>query len=162
MVLRSLTASALTIALCLAACGERSGPVAEKPSRPETVTESTAALERTPSPEGARVFFISPADGDAESNPIRIEFGIENMTVVKAGDDQSNSGHHHLLIDTDLPDLGMPVPADANHVHFGDGSTSTEITLEPGEHTLQLLLADQVHIPHDPPVFSDPITITVE
>ena len=67
-----------------------------------------------------------------------------------------------LLIDTGLPDLGMPIPADAQHVHFGDGSTSTEITLEPGEHTLQMLLGDHLHIPHDPPLASGVITITVE
>lgn len=155
-------AGILTMALCLAACGERSGPAAEESSQPETVAEGNAALAPTPSPEGARVFFITPANGDAASNPIHIEFGIEGMAVVKAGDNQTDSGHHHLLIDTDLPDLGLPVPADASHVHFGDGSKSTEITLEPGEHTLRLLLADYRHIPHDPPVFSDPITVTVE
>jgi len=117
---------------------------------------------RTASPQGARVFFITPANGDTVSNPIDIEFGIEAMTVVKAGDKQPDSGHHHLLIDTDLPDLGAPVPADANHVHFGDGSTRTEISLEPGQHTLRLLLADYLHVPHDPPVVSGAITITVE
>jgi hypothetical protein len=66
-----------------------------------------------------------PADGANVKNPIRIEFGIAGMDVVKAGDDQPNSGHHHLLIDTDLPDLGLPIPADEHHVHFGDGSTTT-------------------------------------
>jgi hypothetical protein len=84
------------------------------------------------------------------------------MAVVRAGDNAPNSGHHHLLIDTGLPDLTLPIPADANHVHFGDGSTTTERTLPPGKHTLQLLFADYLHIPHDPPVFSEPITITVE
>jgi hypothetical protein len=72
------------------------------------------------------------------------------------------SGHHHVLIDAELPAMDMPIPADANHVHFGDGSSTTELTLEPGEHTLQLLFADHLHIPHDPPVYSDRITITVE
>jgi len=162
MDLRIITAGALAMALCLSACGERPEPQAEKSSRAETPTENPTALTRTPSPPGARVFFITPANGDTVSNPIRIEFGIEGMDVVKAGNNQADSGHHHLLIDTDLPDLAAPVPADANHVHFGDGSTSTEITLEPGEHTLSLLLADHLHIPHDPPVISDPITITVE
>ena len=86
----------------------------------------------------------------------------DNPCIVKAGDKQPHSGHHHLLIDTDLPDPGLPVPADAHHVHFGDGSTTTEITLAAGEHTLQLLLGDHLHIPHDPPVVSNPITITVK
>ncbi len=84
------------------------------------------------------------------------------MDVVKAGNNQPNSGHHHLLIDTDLPDLGLPIPADEHHVHFGDGSTSTQITLPPGEHKLQMLLGDHLHIPHNPPLTSAQITITVE
>ena len=121
-----------------------------------------AGLERTRSAAGARVFFISPADGDMLSNPIRVEFGIEGMDVVKAGVDQPDSGHHHLLINTGLPDLAMPIPADEQHIHFGDGSTSTEITLPPGEHTLSMLLGDHRHIPHDPPLVSESITITVE
>jgi len=105
---------------------------------------------------------ISPADGDTVSNPIAIEFGIEGMSVVAAGVNEAHSGHHHLLVDTGVPDTGLPVPADANHIHFGDASTATELTLAPGEHTLRLLLGDHLHIPHDPPVVSDPITITVE
>lgn len=121
-----------------------------------------AGLERTLSAEGARVFFISPADGDTVSNPIKVVFGIEGMDVVKAGVDQPDSGHHHLLIDTGLPDLTMPIPADERHIHFGDGSTSTEITLPPGEHTLSMLLGDHRHVPHDPPLVSATITITVE
>ena len=120
------------------------------------------AMPRTASPEGARVFFISPADGDTVSNPIAIEFGIEGMSVVAAGMNDAHSGHHHLLVDTGVPDVGLPIPADANHIHFGDASTATELTLAPGEHTLRLLLGDHLHIPHNPPVVSDPITITVE
>jgi len=96
------------------------------------------------------------------TNPVSIEFGIEGMSVVTAGVNDTHSGHHHLLVDTGSPDLGLPIPADANHIHFGDASTSTELTLEPGQHTLRLLLGDHLHIPHDPPVFSDTITITVE
>jgi hypothetical protein len=84
------------------------------------------------------------------------------MSVAPAGDSTPMSGHHHVLIDAELPAMDMPIPADANHVHFGDGSSTTELTLEPGEHTLQLLFADHLHIPHDPPVYSDRITITVE
>ena len=123
---------------------------------------ASAAAPRTPSVEGARVFFITPADGDTVSSPVSIEFGIEGMSVVKAGDATPHTGHHHLLVDTDLPDPGLPIPADGNHIHFGDGSTATKISLEPGEHTLQLLLGDHLHIPHDPPVLSEPITITVK
>jgi len=148
-------------ALLLGACGtgESEAPVANA-AAPAT-SEAPLALPRTPSPAGARVFFITPADGDTVSSPLRIEFGIEGMSVVTAGDDAPESGHHHLLVDTGLPELGLPIPADPHHIHFGDGSTSTELSLEPGEHTLQLLLGDHLHIPHDPPVTSAAISVTV-
>ena len=158
----------LLLTASLAAC---SGEQAAEPAvetTPEPAAEATAAgpavaaIPRTPSPEGARVFFITPADGDTVSNPVSIEFGLEGMAVVRAGEQSEAGGHHHLIIDAPLPDLGMPVPADDNYRHFGDASTSTELTLEAGTHTLQLLLGDHIHVPHDPAVFSDVITITVE
>lgn len=161
-------ATVLAAASLSAACSQRAAeePAAEPASAPaaESAAAETAAaaLPRTPSPEGARVYFVSPADGDTVNNPVRIEFGIEGMSVVPAGDMTEHSGHHHLIVDADLPDPGMPIPADRNHIHFGDGSTSTELTLEPGQHTLQLILGDHLHIPHEPPVTSDPITIRVE
>jgi hypothetical protein len=129
-----------------------------------TVAETTqpAAMPRTVSVEGATVFFVSPADGDTVSSPFAVEFGISAMGVVRAGDNTPNTGHHHILIDTELPALAMPIPADEHHVHFGDGSLATELTLSPGEHTLQLLLGDHLHIPHEPPVYSQRITVTVE
>ena len=159
-----------TTFLVLAACGQKAAdePVA---SHPDTSTETVvagetaadpAAMPRTASADGASVFFIMPADDASVTNPISIEFGIAGMDVVKAGDNQPHSGHHHLLIDTGLPDLGLPIPADEHHIHFGDGSTRTEITLPPGEHTLQMLLGDHLHIPHNPPLVSEQITITVE
>lgn len=150
--------AAASIALLISACGQN-----QAARRADDAAMSTAdTLPRSTSPDGARVFFITPATGDTVSNPISIEFGIEGMIVVKAGDQQPHSGHHHLLIDTDLPDPGLPVPADEHHVHFGDGSSATEITLSAGEHTLLLLLGDYRHIPHDPPVVSNPLTIIVE
>ena len=154
----------LSTLLLAGACGQQdSAPVAtaEAPEAP-AATEQAMSLPRTVSPDDAAVFFISPADGDAVSNPVSVEFGLDGMVVVKAGVDEEGSGHHHLLVDTGLPVLDLPIPADANHIHFGDASTATELTLTPGEHTLQLLLGDQLHIPHDPPVLSDTITITVE
>ncbi len=158
---------ALTLLLSgmVAACGQSSEP-AVAPEEPAGEAAAAPAAEpampaRTPSADGASVFFISPADGETLSNPVRVEFGIEGMAVAKAGDNAPHSGHHHLLIDTGLPDLGMPIPADDRHVHFGGAQTETEITLEPGEHTLQMLLGDHLHIPHDPPLASAVITITV-
>src|SRR5262249_11142429 len=77
------------------------------------------------------------------------------------GSDRENSGHHHLLIDTDRPPRDQPIPNDFNHLHFGAGQTETEITLKPGAHTLQLLMGDKEHIPHTPPVMSPPIRVRV-
>jgi len=149
----------------LAGCGQQGSeadavqqPAAEAPAAAEQPT----AMPRTASPDGAAVFFITPADGETVPNPISVEFGIEGMSVVAAGVNEAHSGHHHLLVDTDPPVMTMPIPADANHIHFGDGSTTTVLTLAPGEHTLRLLLGDHLHIPHDPPVMSEAITITVE
>ena len=151
---------ALGLLAITAACGDKAP---EQPVADAAIKEpASAVLERSASATGARVFFISPADGETVSNPINVVFGVEGMDVVAAGTDAPHSGHHHLLIDTGLPDLGLPIPKDANHVHFGDGSTETEITLAPGQHTLQMLLGDHLHIPHDPPLISDPITIVVE
>jgi hypothetical protein len=158
--MRIKTLSALGLLAFASACGDKAPDEAVvDAAKPDP---APAVLERTASATGATVFFISPADGDTVSNPIKVVFGIEGMDVVAAGTDAPHSGHHHLLIDTDLPDMGLPIPKDGNHVHFGDGSTETEITLEPGQHKLQMLLGDHLHIPHDPPLKSDPITIHVE
>lgn len=152
----------VAIFLVLSGCSEQQAepPATASPDQPAAI--APGVLPRTASPEGASVFFITPADGDTVSSPVSIEFGIDGMKVVAAGTDQAHSGHHHLLVDTGLPELGMPIPADATHIHFGDASTSTELSLEPGEHTLQLLLGDYLHIPHDPPLVSQQIAITVE
>ena len=158
----------IALPMLFAACTDKPADEAVEAAQPATTAPAEAApapapaLARTASVEGAEVFFIAPADGATVSNPISIEFGIAGMDVVKAGNDQPNSGHHHLLIDTGLPDLGLPIPAHEHHVHFGDGSTSTQISLPPGEHTLQMLLGDHTHIPHNPPLTSAQITIMVE
>ncbi len=117
---------------------------------------------RTPSPPGARVYFISPAPGETVTSPVTIRFGLSGMGVAPAGVQAANTGHHHLLIDAPLPPPGQPIPADRQHVHYGAGLTETKIELPPGTHTLQLLLGDDRHVPHDPPIVSDQITITVQ
>ena len=121
------------------------------------------AQERTPSPPGAKVFIVSPKNGATVTSPVTVKFGIKGMTLAPAGTKDANTGHHHLLIDTDPPaDLSQPIPTVPDKVvHFGKAQTETTLTLPPGKHTLQLLLADQNHIPHDPPVMSKKITITV-
>jgi hypothetical protein len=121
------------------------------------------AQERTPAPPGAEVYIISPKNGAIVHNPILVQFGLKGMGVAPAGVKFENTGHHHLLIDTDAPaDQSTPLPATDKIVHFGKGQTETTITLSPGKHTLQLLLADYQHIPHSPPVISKKITITVK
>ena len=128
------------------------------------VTSSLAlAQERTPSAPGAEVYIISPKNGAVVHNPVRVQFGLKGMGIAPAGTKFDNSGHHHLLIDTDPPaDQSAPLPATDKIVHFGKGQTETTLTLSPGKHTLQLLFADLNHIPHSPPLLSKKITITVK
>jgi hypothetical protein len=115
----------------------------------------------TPSAPGAEVYFIDLKDGMTVPAKLKIYFGLRNMGVAPAGSDRENSGHHHLLVDTELPPLDQPIPNDFNHLHFGAGQTETEITLKPGAHTLQLLMGDKDHIPHTPPVMSPLIRVRV-
>ncbi len=148
--------------LLLAACSQESAETMPKTEEAQAEPAAPAVIGRTPSAEGARVFFITPSDGDTVSSPVQLEFGLSGMELAPSGNDRPNSGHHHIIIDRDLPTLSLPVPADAQHVHFGDGRSKTELDLPPGQHTLQLLFADHLHIPHDPPLFSEQIRITVE
>lgn len=115
-----------------------------------------------PAPEGASLYIISPADGETVGSPVAVKFGLQGMGIAPAGVEFENTGHHHLLIDTDLPSLDQPVPNDKKHLHFGKGQTETVIELAPGKHILQLLLGDFSHTPHKPPVMSEKITITVK
>lgn len=121
-----------------------------------------SAQERTPSAAGAEVYIVSPADGAKVSNPVVVRFGLKGMGVAPAGIKFDNTGHHHLLIDTDPPaDANAPLPTSDKILHFGKGQTETTLTLTPGKHTLQLVLGDYLHTPHSPPVMSKKITITV-
>ena len=111
----------------------------------------------------AEVYFVSPSDGDEVSSPVEIVFGLRGIGVAPAGINFPNTGHHHLLVDLDaLPNLNESIPADENHIHFGKGQTQTLLALDPGEHTLQLLFGDWMHVPHPEPIFSDKITIFVK
>ena len=122
---------------------------------------TAADLPRSPAPKDVELYIIAPKDGETVTSPVTVRFGLRGMGIAPAGVAMENTGHHHLLIDTGPPPFDQPIPADAKHVHFGKGQTETVVTLAPGRHTLQLLLADHLHIPHDPPVMSKPITITV-
>ena len=122
---------------------------------------SLQAIELSPSTDNASVYFISPNNGESVSSKFKVQFGLENFGIAPSGIQVMHSGHHHLIIDADLPPLNLPIPADKNYVHFGKGQTEVEIELTKGEHTLQLLLGDFRHIPHDPPIFSKKITVKV-
>jgi hypothetical protein len=115
----------------------------------------------TPSPAGAAVYFIDIKNGDALPPKSTVHFGLRGMGVAPAGSDRENSGHHHLLIDSELPPLDQPIPNDFTHLHFGAGQTEAEVSLPPGEHTLQLVLGDRGHVPHSPPVMSERIRVRV-
>ena len=121
-----------------------------------------AQSPRTPAPQGAELYIIAPADNATVTGPVTVRFGLKGMGVAPAGIQLPDTGHHHLLVDADLPPLDKPIPADVNHVHFGKGQTETTLTLAPGKHTLQLILGDHLHIPHQPAVVSQKITITVK
>ncbi len=134
-------------------------PVAAPAPVAAAVPATTAGRHK--SPPGAKVYIVSPADGAYVPRTLTVRFGLVNMGVAPAGFEKANSGHHHLLIDTPLPPLDQPIPSDENHLHFGAGQTEATVTLTPGKHTLQLLLGDANHVPHDPAVFSTPITVIV-
>jgi hypothetical protein len=117
---------------------------------------------RTAASSGVEAYIISPKDGETVSSPVLVQFGLKGMGVAPAGTNLPQTGHHHLIIDENLPDLNNAIPSDNHHRHFGGGQTETEIELAPGKHTLQLLLGDYAHIPHQPPVTSEQITINVK
>jgi hypothetical protein len=122
-----------------------------------------AQVMKTKSPDGAKSYIISPKNGDTVSSPFTVQFGLKGMGVAPAGVTNPNTGHHHLLVDLDkMPDMNMPLAVTDNIRHFGGGQTEAELTLPAGKHTLQLLLGDAVHMPHDKPVVSEKITITVK
>lgn len=127
------------------------------------MTSALASELVSKSPPDARLYFIEPIDGATVSKTFKVKFGLSGMGVAPAGTDIKNTGHHHILIDMDkLPDLTKPLPATDQIRHFGGGQTETELTLTPGEHTLQILLGNYAHIPHDKPVMSKKITIIVK
>lgn len=123
----------------------------------------SAGLPRTAAPQGVDLYFTSPTDGETVGTELLVRFGLRGMGVSPAGLVKEKTGHHHLLIDVDgLPDAALPIPADANHVHFGGGQTETTIKLSPGKHTLQLDLGDALHMQFEPPIVSKKITVTVK
>ena len=166
----SLISILFTGSLLLHGCsdnGESEGeePIAQDQATTEEREGATEDIsnERTNAPPEAEVTILTPEDGASVTSPVTVEFAIEGMEIAKAGTDRANTGHHHLLLDLEkLPPMDAPLPSTEQIIHFGGGQTSTELELEPGEHTLQLLLGDHMHVPHEPPIMSEKITITVE
>ncbi|MEO7936971.1 MAG: DUF4399 domain-containing protein [Dokdonella sp.] len=143
-------------ALVIAAAASQSLPAHADESKP-------MSLPRTTAPAGVELYFISPKDGETVGQEITVRFGLRGMGVSPAGTMKEGTGHHHLLIDAaDLPPLDQPIPADDHHKHFGGGQTETTIKLAPGKHTLQLDLADALHMQFDPPIVSKKISVTVK
>ncbi|MGI9329348.1 MAG: DUF4399 domain-containing protein [Gammaproteobacteria bacterium] len=147
------------VALALQSCGQQD-PSSENSA--QAPASAPAAMPRSPAPPGAAVFFITPMNGATVSSPVTIKFGVSGANIMAAGNMAPNSGHHHLLVDTELADPSMPVPKDAQHLHYGKGQTETTLELAPGTHSLQMVLGDGNHVPHDPPIMSGVISITVE
>ncbi len=133
------------------------------------LTAGMAVAGDTPSPEGAKVYFINIENGATVSSRVKVQMGLSGMGVAPAGTEKENTGHHHIFInrpplgegaeDAELLENG--VPTDDNHKHFGGGQTEVMLDLPSGTHTLQLVLGDEFHVPHNPPVVSEVITITV-
>ena len=127
------------------------------------LTPAWAHSHQSPSPAGAHIYLIEPQDGATLSSPVTVKFGLVGMGVAPSGVDVDNTGHHHLLVDVaQLPDLEAPLPTTSEILHFGAGQTETTLNLAPGEHTLRLVLGNYLHIPHDPPLVSEPVTIVVK
>ena len=123
--------------------------------------QQPVGLPRAKAPAGAEVFFVAPADGATVGQDVKVVFGVKGVAVAPATDTAPGTGHHHLLIDTDMVPLDQPIPSDYNHIHLGGGQTEVVLTLPQGTHTLQLLLGDHEHVAHQPPVMSKKITIYV-
>ncbi len=121
-----------------------------------------AAPAGTPSPAGAKAYFINVKDGQHVKSPFLVQFGLSGMGIAPAGTQAPNTGHHHLLVDAAAPPPGVPLPMDMMHMHYGRGQSEAMITLAPGQHTLQLVMGDAGHIPLVPSVQSDKITVTVD
>jgi hypothetical protein len=160
--LQRLTALAGAACIALVAGPAFAQAPSAAPVPPAAPAGTQPGFKRTPAPADAYVYIGWPNDGQVlHTTHIKVWFGTRNFGVAPAGTYKPNTGHHHLLIDTVLPPLDQPIPNDKNHLHFGLGQTETVIDLPPGKHTLQLLMGDGDHIPHDPPLVSKKITIYV-
>jgi hypothetical protein len=156
----TMTRSTWTLLAITAVAGATTAAAMAQTPAAAAPTSVTAA----PAPMKAEVYVIAPRNGAHVTNPVTVRFGLKGAGIAPAGVKFDNTGHHHLLVDTDLADvkLDAPVPATDKILHFGKGQTETTLTLAPGKHTLQLLFADAAHMPFSPVIASEKITITVK
>ena len=149
----------LVCCLALSACGQEATESASE--APAAAPAATPTMARKASPPGAMVYIISPANGDEIRSPVAVVFGLKGAGVAPAGIDLPNTGHHHLIVDSELASMDATISADAQHIHFGLGQTEAVVELAPGEHVLRLVLGDYLHRPHEPPLISEPVTVRV-
>jgi pyruvate/2-oxoglutarate dehydrogenase complex dihydrolipoamide acyltransferase (E2) component len=158
----------LAAAALLAACSKSEPapatetPAASAPAAAAPNAEAPPTLLSEAAPANARVWFTDLANGAEVSSPLLVKFGAEGIAIAPAGSAEPASGHHHLVIDAELPAYDQPIPASASYVHFGKGQTETTVELTPGPHTLQLVFANGLHVPFNPPLVSEKITVTVK
>ncbi len=156
----------LATALTFNASAEEKKTEEAKHEKPAAAAEAIMPpMSPIPRPAKAKLYIISPKDGKEVQSKFTVKFGLRGMGVAPAGiylGPDKPTGHHHLVIDSELPDLKLPFPMDDKHLHFGGGQTEVQLELPPGKHTLQLVLGDHIHIPHDPPLISEKITVTVK
>ncbi|MDO9708129.1 DUF4399 domain-containing protein [Paracraurococcus lichenis] len=158
LLLGSAAAPALPGGAALAQSAPDQGHAHDAPA----AAPADAPRQRQPAPKDAYVYIGWPQDGQViYGTRFKVWFGTRNFGVAPAGVTKVNTGHHHIIVDAPLPPMDRPIPNDRNHLHFGLGQTETMLELPPGTHTLQLLMGDADHVPHDPPVMSKRITITV-
>jgi hypothetical protein len=166
--MKSKLAILCALLLPLAAAAADAADAMKKGAQSDTTKNMKAkalakiGMDYTPSPAGAKVYIIEPKNGAEVTGPFKVLFGLSDMGVAPAGVQNENTGHHHLLIDGPTVDTNAPLPTSEQVQHFGKGQTETTLTLKPGKHTLQLVLGDYKHQPHNPPVMSETITITVK
>lgn len=162
-------------AVTFAACTE-SKPVAAAPdeaaitaAKDAAVAEALAARDleavKLHADGGPRAYFVNLHDGQTVPPTFRVVFGVYGIGVAPALTDKPDTGHHHLLIDTELTpeEMQFAIPKDDKHMHFGGGQTEVVLNLQPGPHTLQLVFGDMNHEIHKPnPIMSDKITVNVQ
>jgi hypothetical protein len=159
MLARVRLATPASLAIVLATLAVTIGALAAHANHGEAHAET---IPRTARPPGAKLYIISPQDGETVTNPVTVRFGLAGMGVAPAGVGSPNTGHHHLIIDSPTPPADLPIPKDDEHIHFGGGQTETDVTLAPGAHTLRLVLGDKDHMIFEPPLVSETVTITVK